>query len=100
MNQIERIQKMEQLFDETEKNLLLLENGVQTMHSLQNSIQQLETYYTGPLWRKDFEDDCKGLIPSDMKRGILSEDGIDNLLSRYQEVINQLKKTFQKEREV
>ena len=30
-------------------------------------------------WKKDFEDDEKGLLPKELKRGVLSEDGIYNL---------------------
>ena len=32
-------------------------------------------------WRKDFEADEKGEIPEDLKRGILSEDGLFDLLA-------------------
>ena len=41
----------------------------------------LSSYYKS-LWKDDFEADEKGLIPKDMKRGILSEDGLYDLLSR------------------
>lgn len=93
MNQIERIQAMEQLFDETEKKLSLLEAEIETSSFLERDVHQLEEYYTSPLWRKDFEDDSLGLIPSDIKRGVLSEDGIYNLLTRYYDIIKQHKKT-------
>ncbi len=41
----------------------------------------LSSYYE-TLWRDDFEADEKGLIPNDMKRGVLSEDGLYNLLQQ------------------
>ena len=34
-------------------------------------------------WRKDFEADEAGKLPQDLKRGVLSEDGLWNLLSDY-----------------
>lgn len=37
--------------------------------------------YCETLWKEDFEADEKGLIPKDMKRGILSEDGLYDLLT-------------------
>ena len=48
----------------------------------------LDAYYTGPLWKRDLADDEAGLLPSDLKRGVLSEDGIYDLLSRYDEIKN------------
>ena len=41
----------------------------------------LETYYTGKDWKTDFALDEAGLLPANLKRGVLSEDGIYNLLS-------------------
>lgn len=74
------------------KKLTLLETGIKTSIFLERDIHQLEEYYTSPLWRKDFEDDLLGLIPSDIKRGVLSEDGVYNLLTRYYDIIKQHKK--------
>ena len=39
----------------------------------------LSSYYEY-IWKEDFEADEQGLIPKDMKRGVLSEDGLYNLL--------------------
>ena len=39
----------------------------------------LSSYYES-LWKEDFEADEQGLIPKDTKRGVLSEDGLYNLL--------------------
>lgn len=39
----------------------------------------LSSYYES-LWKEDFEADEQGLIPKDLKRGVLSEDGLYNLL--------------------
>ena len=39
----------------------------------------LSSYYES-LWKEDFEADEKGLIPKDIKRGVLSEDGLYDLL--------------------
>jgi len=38
-------------------------------------------YYEGPLWREDFEADEAGKLPKDLKRGVLSEDAVYNLLT-------------------
>ncbi len=49
-------------------------------------VSELETYYESVKWRKDFENDEAGLLPKNLKRGVLSEDGIYNLLEEYREV--------------
>ncbi|MBR6294751.1 MAG: DUF4298 domain-containing protein, partial [Lachnospiraceae bacterium] len=47
---------------------------------------------TSPEWKQDFADDEAGLLPGDLKRGVLSEDGIYNLLERYREIESEEKK--------
>lgn len=39
---------------------------------------------TNHVWREDFEADEDGMLPADLKRGVLSEEGIYNLLTDYQ----------------
>jgi len=51
----------------------------------------LEAYYNSPQWRKDFEADEAGKLPKDLKRGVLSEDGIYDLLSDYQCLKDQIR---------
>lgn len=41
--------------------------------------------------RKDFEADEQGLYHENLRRGVLSEDGIYNLLERNKEVMEMLK---------
>lgn len=48
----------------------------------------LANYYSGRLWRSDFEADEKGILPQRLKRGVLSEDAIYDLLSEYEEVLH------------
>ena len=53
---------------------------------LQCLISELEAYYTSDEWKQDFAADEAGLLPKGLKRGVLSEDGIYNLLEEYKEV--------------
>ena len=53
---------------------------------LQSLISKLEAYYSSDEWKRDFIDDGKGLLPKKLPRGVLSEDGIYNLLEEYKEV--------------
>ena len=42
----------------------------------QTKAKELEDYYTGADWKRDFADDEAGLLPKELRRGVLSEDGI------------------------
>ncbi len=55
--------------------------------ALLSMTDRLAAYYESPDWRADFEADEAGLLPKDMPRGILSEDGIYNLLEIIKEMI-------------
>ena len=81
MDQIKRIEEMEGILDEAVSALAALEKALDRYHSLQIRIRKLEAYYTGPLWRQDYQDDEMGKLPLDLKRGVLSEDGIYHLLA-------------------
>ena len=83
MKRIERIAHMESLFDKSEEVVHRLEQALEDFASLQPDIAELEAYYTSPKWRKDFEADETGKLPKELKRGMLSEDGIWNLLEDY-----------------
>ena len=48
--------------------------------------RELEEYYTSDLWKQDFADDEAGLLPKDLKRGVLSEDGIWNVLEEFKQI--------------
>ena len=59
-------------------------------------MSELRSYYESSEWRKDFEDDEKGLLPNDLHRGVLSEDGLYDLLDEYGEYLEDAKvKTFE-----
>ena len=47
---------------------------------VQKTIRILTDYYSSKEWKQDFADDEAGLLPKDLKRGVLSEDGIWNIL--------------------
>ena len=47
-------------------------------------------------WRTDFEADEAGLLHSDLKHGVLSEDGIYNLLEEYKRVEEGVKEMIRK----
>lgn len=50
---------------------------------LQGLISELEIYYASEEWKQDFEADEAGLLPEKLPRGVLSEDGLYELLEDY-----------------
>ena len=44
------------------------------------ALGELVHYYESGQWLRDYELDEQGLLPRDLKRGVLSQDGIYNLL--------------------
>ncbi|WP_074741909.1 DUF4298 domain-containing protein [Ruminococcus sp. YRD2003] len=39
-------------------------------------LKALSEYYSSDAWKRDYAADEAGLLPKDLKRGVLSEDGI------------------------
>ncbi len=77
---IERIRKMELYFDiigfvmEKDPHSVLENTYIKAM------LTELVDYYDNGQWMADFGHDERGELPSDLKRGVLSEDGVYNLL--------------------
>ena len=95
MEQIERIKTMEQHLDRASQAVIRLSAALDDYAEAQEAIRQLSAYYGSDEWKRDFSDDEQGLLPRDLKRGVLSEDAIWNLLedsralnARMQEVLN------------
>ncbi|MCR4556770.1 MAG: DUF4298 domain-containing protein [Saccharofermentans sp.] len=86
----ERIVRMEELYDRVSKLLAELENDLSEFENIQSDIQILESYYTGKDWRNDLKLDEDGKLPQDLKRGVLSEDGIYDLLGKNKEMLERL----------
>jgi len=82
--QIERIKWMEQRFD---KALAAIKDGAAvSLKAVKEDVAELNKYYGSELWKLDFAADEAGKLPPDLKRGVLSEDGIWNLLTDYREI--------------
>ena len=74
---IERIMLMERCFDAL-KNADI--TAIKADDSLKEQLRLLTQYYQGGQWLHDYELDEKGLLPRDLKRGVLSQDAVFDLL--------------------
>ena len=84
--QIERIRQMELRMERAAKAVMELSAALDNYAAVQDDIAALEQYYGSEEWKQDFAADEAGLLPADLKRGVLSEDGIWNLLSDVREL--------------
>ena len=81
---IERIKWMEQRYNNA---LAAIKDGAAvSLKAVKEDVAELSKYYGSELWKQDFAADEAGKLPPDLKRGVLSEDGIWNLLSDYREM--------------
>ncbi len=74
--QIKRIAHLEQI-------LTKAEDAIQTLLALRPQIEALSAYYGSKDWFADYDADRAGLLPKDLKRGVLSEDAVYDLLMQY-----------------
>ena len=80
------------MFDRASEAVTELSAALEKYQAAQEAIATLSAYYGSDEWKQDFSDDEAGLLPADLKRGVLSEDGIWNLLAEVRELDNRLKK--------
>ena len=80
IKQIERIRYMEQNLERVMNAAKRGDDGSDDREDVQKALRELEAYYGSDLWKQDFEDDEKGRLPKNLKRGVLSEDAIWNVL--------------------
>ena len=71
MDIIARVRHMEALFDRALETRVIPE--------------ELKTYYFGGQWLEDYEADSRGELPPDLRRGVLSQDGLWNLMEELEQ---------------
>ena len=92
MEQIERITQMELRMEHAAKAVMELSVALDNYEAAQEDLTALSEYYDGEAWKQDYADDEAGRLPADLKRGVLSEDGIWNLLSDANELNKRLQR--------
>ena len=89
--QLARIRLMERHLNRATAAVKRLEAAFDKWEDAQEAIAALEEYYGSDLWKQDLADDEAGRLPVDLKRGVLSEDGIWNLLTDARDLTVRLK---------
>lgn len=85
---------MESKLDESRRYIAELKSLLADYDKESQLVNELSEYYQSEDWLKDYEDDENGTLPKELKRGVLSEDGINDLLEEFvelSEIINNIK---------
>jgi len=90
MTQIERIAEMERHLAVAQRALASMAVALDEYESSLSSLAALSDYYGSGSWRQDFSADEAGRLPPCLKRGVLSEDGIWNVLEDWRETERRL----------
>ena len=92
MNRIARIEEMEKYLDASSAAVRKLSEALDEYEAVQKGYKKLNYYYGSEAWMKDFEADEAGKLPGDLKRGVLSEDAVYDLLIENRELIVRMMK--------
>ena len=77
---ISRINKMEEVFDELQLTFSKLNKDFLSNKKMKKKLNRLISYYENGKWLKDYQLDEQNKLPKNLKRGILSQDGVYNFL--------------------
>ena len=89
--QLQRIRKMERHLVRAASALKRLSSALDKYEEAKADIAALARYYGSDEWKQDFAADEAGRLPKNLKRGVLSEDGIWNLLEEHRELQERMK---------
>ena len=92
MKQIDRISEMERHMERASAAVMELSAALDKYEEAQESISALSDYYDSDDWKRDFADDEVGRLPAGLKRGVLSEDGIWNLLDDNRDLMERIRR--------
>ena len=77
---VERITRYETMLNEVTEVLRKAEQAIDEYEAVRPKVEALEKYYTSPTWKRDFKASEEGKLPADLPAGVLSEDGINDVL--------------------
>lgn len=94
-DQLTRIRSMEQILTDATAAVETLSAALADYEAVLPRLKTLEAYYESALWMQDYDDDCAGKLPDDLRRGVLSQDAVYDLLAhdrRLREAMTRLAK--------
>ena len=86
MKQWERVAAMECEYAQAEAVLKNLEEALEQLESIRPGLRALDEYLGSPLWYRDRATDEAGGFPPELRRGVLTEDAIYDLLAEHRQM--------------
>lgn len=86
MEQIERIKVMEEHLNKASRAVKALSDALDLYAEAMESIETIDDYLCSDEWKQDFDDSEAGRLPKDLKCGVLSEDGIWDVVDTSREL--------------
>ena len=80
LNQIERIEHMSKILEQTNEVTAELFEALEKYAQLREKYRELIEYYNSDLWTKDFDSQMAGDLPDDLNQITLNEDTIYDLI--------------------
>ncbi len=77
---VDRIKRMEDAFNRVSEAWNRDAQAVRSDAAIMGLIAQLTDYYSSGEWLHDYQLDEAGMIPRDLRRGVLSQDGLYDLI--------------------
>nr|AHF25631.1 GCN5-like N-acetyltransferase [uncultured bacterium Contigcl_24] len=93
MTREDRIAVYEDILDRASHAADAMEAALEEYSQVLPDLQKLEKYYVSSDWKEDYAADEAGLVPKNLKRGVLSQDAVCNLLDRYRELAQILRQS-------
>ena len=91
MTREERISSYESMMDQALQAAAQMEEALAVYDAAAAAVSELEKYYASQQWKDDLAADEAGLLSADLRRGVLSEDGLYDLLERYSELARRVR---------
>ena len=86
MEQLDRIKTMEKHLNKAEAAVKALSDALDLYSAALESIDAIDDYLCSDEWQQDFDDSEAGRLPKDLHCGVLSEDGIWNVVDTSREL--------------
>lgn len=96
MKRIDRINEMEKNLDVSAEAISALAAALEKYEKAQLEWKKLSDYYGSTQWMRDYEADEAGKLPKDLKRGVLSEDTVYDLIIDNRDLLARMAKLVAK----
>ena len=88
--QTTRILDMEKRLNRAKEAVTRMAEALEQFEAIKEEIHLLSQYLGSKEWKRDFADSEEGRLPNDLPQGVLSEDGIWNVLEDYRELMRNI----------